>query len=70
MEITGTATDPGVAVVCTIRSKAKAGAAAPIPGLTLLRGRQRPAIDSLSPLSVNRLEASPVQLSEELLPNL
>jgi ESX secretion system protein EccE len=67
MEITGTATDPGVAVVCTIRSEDKPGAAAPIQGLTLLRGRQRPAIDSLSLLSVKRLEAFPVPLSEDLL---
>ena len=70
LEITGTATDPGVAVACTVRSDDKPGAAAPISGLTLLRGRQRPAIDALNPLSVQRLEAGSVPVSEVLLTNL
>jgi type VII secretion protein EccE len=67
LEITGTATDPGIAVVCTVRSEDKPGAAGPIPRLTLLRGRQRPAID---PLSVDRLDARPVPLSGDLLDQL
>jgi type VII secretion protein EccE len=70
LEITGTATDPGIAVVCTVRSEDKPGAAGPIPGLTLLRGRQRPAIDALNPLSVDRLDARPVPLSGDLLDQL
>jgi type VII secretion protein EccE len=70
LEITGTATDPGIAVVCTIRSGDKPGAAAPNAGLTLLRGRQRPAIDALNPLSLDRLDAKPVPLSEGLLTDL
>jgi type VII secretion protein EccE len=68
LEITGTATDPAVAVICTVRSESKPSA--PVPGLTTLRGRQRPAIDALSPLSVRRLDASPVPISDELLTNL
>jgi type VII secretion protein EccE len=70
LEITGTATDPAVAVVCTVRSDDKPGASGPITDLTLLRGRQRPAIDALNPLSTDRLEAQPVQLSDALLDQL
>ncbi|HKH53516.1 MAG TPA: hypothetical protein VKA77_17340 [Mycobacterium sp.] len=70
LEITGTATDSGTAVVCTVRSHNRPGSAAPIPGLTLLRGRQRHAIDALNPLSVDRLEAGPVSLTEAVLGNL
>jgi type VII secretion protein EccE len=70
LEITGTTSDPGIAVVCTIRLQDKPGAAGSVPGLTLLRGRQRPAIDALNPLSVDRLEAKPVPLSEDLLDQL
>lgn len=70
LEITGTATDPGITVVCAIRSDDKPGARAPIPGLTLLRGRQRPALNALNPLSDNRLDANPVRLSEDLLDQL
>jgi type VII secretion protein EccE len=68
LEITGT--DPGVAVVCTVRSEGKPGASAPIPRLTLLRGRQRPAIDALNPLSVDRLDARPTPLPKGLLDEL
>jgi type VII secretion protein EccE len=68
LEITGTATDPAVAVICTVRSESKPSA--PVPGSTPLRGHQRPAIDALSPLSVRRLDASPVPVSGELLTNL
>jgi type VII secretion protein EccE len=70
LEISGTATDPGVAVVCKVRSEDKPGVAAPIPGLTLLRGRQRPTIDGLNPLSVDRLDGAPVPLPKDLLDQL
>jgi hypothetical protein len=70
LEITGTANDPGVSVVCTIRSADKPGATAPVAGLTLLRGRQRPAIDALNPLSADRLDGKSIPLSEGLLTNL
>jgi hypothetical protein len=46
------------------------GASAPIPRLTLLRGRQRPAIDALNPLSVDRLDARPTPLPKGLLDQL
>ena len=64
LEFTGTATDPGVAALCTIRSADKPGATAPIAGLTLLRGRQRPAIDALNPLSVDRLDVNRATVRE------
>ncbi len=73
LEITGTANDPAVAVVCTIRSDDKPGATAPVAGLSLLRGRQRPAIDTLNPLSLQRLDAKsvpPSELSESLLTDM
>jgi type VII secretion protein EccE len=70
LEITRTANDPAVAVVCTIRTDDKPAATAPVAGLSLLRGRQRPAIEALNPLSVQRLDARPVPLSETLLADL
>lgn len=70
LEITGTADDPAVAVACTIRSGDKPEATAPVAGLSSLRGRQRPAIEALNPLSVQRLDPKPVPLSEQLLTNL
>jgi type VII secretion protein EccE len=70
LEITRTGTDPAITVVCAVRSQDKPGVAGPVPGLTLLRGRQRPVIDALNPLSVDRLEAKPVPLSEDLLDEL
>jgi type VII secretion protein EccE len=70
LEITTTGTDPAITVVCAVRSQDKPGAAGPVPGLTLLRGRQRPVIDALNPLSVDRLEAKPVPLSEDVLDEL
>jgi type VII secretion protein EccE len=69
VEITGTATDPGIAVISTVRSEDKP-TSSPVPGLTLLRGRQRPAIDALNPLSVDRLAAEPVSLPWDLLDQL
>jgi type VII secretion protein EccE len=69
-EITGTATDPGIAVMCTVRSEEKPGPGGPIGGLTLLGGRQRPAIDALNPLAVERLDTQPVPLPGDLLDRL
>jgi type VII secretion protein EccE len=70
LEITGTAADPGVAVVCALRSDGRPSAKPPVAGLTLLRGRQRPALNALNPLSAGRLEAKPVPLHPELLNGL
>jgi type VII secretion protein EccE len=70
VEITGTATDPSISVMCTLRSEDKPGAGGPIRGLTLLPGRQRPAIEALNPLAVERLDAQPVPLPGDLLDKL
>lgn len=70
LEITGTAADSGVAVMCAIRFGDKPGARPPVAGLTSLGGRQRAALSALHPLSVDRLEADPVPLSVDLLDQL
>jgi type VII secretion protein EccE len=54
LEITGTATDLRVAAACAIRTDDKPGA---IAGMTPLNGRHRHALDALSPLSAQRLDA-------------
>lgn len=70
LEITGTATDPGITVVCVFRFGDRPSAKPPVAGLTLLRGRQRPALNALNPLSAGRLEAKPVPLHPDLLNGL
>jgi ESX secretion system protein EccE len=52
LEITGAATDLRVAAACAVRTDDKPLA---IAGLTPLHGRHRPALDALSPVSVDRL---------------
>jgi type VII secretion protein EccE len=56
-------TNSGVAAVCAIRSAERPAASAPIRGLTPLRGRHRRALSALDPLSVDRLESTPVPFS-------
>jgi type VII secretion protein EccE len=70
LEITGTAANPGIAVVCAVRTDDRPPRSAPIRGLTLLRGRQRPALTTLHPLSADRLDARPVALPVDLLDRL
>jgi len=70
LEITGTAADPGITVVCAFRSDDRPRAKPPVAGLTLLGGRQRPALNALNPLSAARLEAKPVPLQPDLLNGL
>jgi type VII secretion protein EccE len=70
LEITGTAADPGIAVVCALRSDDRPSAKPPVAGLTLLGGRQRPALNALNPLSAGRLETKPVPLHPDLLNGL
>ena len=52
LEITGAATDLRVAAACAVRTGDKPMA---IAAATPLNGRHRPALDALSPLSVERL---------------
>ncbi|MGH3674830.1 MAG: type VII secretion protein EccE [Mycobacterium sp.] len=54
LEFSGTATKPTVVAGCAIRTDERP-ASAPLPGLTPQRGRQRPALEALHPLSVQRL---------------
>jgi type VII secretion protein EccE len=70
LEITGTAANSDVAFMCAIRSGDKPGARPPVAGLTLVRGRQRPALNALHPLSLDRLDVSPVPLTDQLLDGL
>jgi type VII secretion protein EccE len=67
LEFTKVGGRAAVSAVCAVRSDDKPRAAVPIPGLTLLAGRQRPAIAALNPLSVERLEGKGVAFSAELL---
>jgi type VII secretion protein EccE len=70
LEITGTATDPDIAVVCAVRFRDRPTARAPIAGLAPVHGRHRPALNALNPLSVDRLDAEPVPLADDLLHRL
>jgi type VII secretion protein EccE len=54
LEFSGTATKPTVTAGCAIRTDERPGSA-PLPGLTAQRGWQRPALEALHPLSVQRL---------------
>jgi Type VII secretion system ESX-1, transport TM domain B len=60
----------GLAVVCALRSDDRPSAKPPVAGLTLLGGRQRPALNALNPLSAGRLETKPVPLHPDLLNGL
>jgi type VII secretion protein EccE len=70
LEFGGTNRNPTIAVVCAVRGDERPGAKAPLPGLSPLRGRHRPAVDALYPLSVHRLDTAPAQLPEGLLGQL
>ena len=59
LEITGTGACRDIAAVCAIRTAERPAANAPIGALTSLRGRHRPVLDALSPLSVRRLDVAP-----------
>lgn len=70
LEVTGSATRPAITVGCALRTEQRPAATAPLPGLTPQRGRQRPALESLDPLAVNRIEGAPVALPAGLLEEL
>jgi type VII secretion protein EccE len=55
LEFSGTANQPSVVAVCALRTE-EAPAGPPLPGLRVLRGRQRPLLAALDPRSVDRLE--------------
>jgi len=66
LEFTGTATNPGIAAMCAIRTEDLPAATAPIQGLVPVRGRQRPALEALNPLCADRLDAASVPFSDDL----
>lgn len=58
-----------VAAACALRTDAAPESAAPVAGLTLERGNQRPALQALDPLSTRRLDGhaeAPADLIERL----
>lgn len=61
VELGGTANTPTVAAVCAFRTD-DASANAPLAGLQIQRGLQRPLLMALDPRSVDRLEANAVPL--------
>ncbi|BBX32200.1 hypothetical protein MMAG44476_27557 [Mycolicibacterium mageritense DSM 44476 = CIP 104973] len=67
LEFTGDPARPRISVGCAVRSAEKPKAKAPVARLTPARGRHRPALEALSPLSVDRLEAAPAQPPKSLL---
>jgi type VII secretion protein EccE len=67
LEFTGSPAHPLLTVGAAVRTAERPGAKAPLPGLTALRGRQRPALQALGPRSVARLEGNPVALPRPLL---
>jgi type VII secretion protein EccE len=70
LEFTGTAANPTVSAGCAVRTAQRPGPGAPVPGLTPQRGRHRPALEALAPLSDARLEGDPMAPAAELLDGL
>ncbi|BBY18171.1 type VII secretion protein EccE [Mycolicibacterium litorale] len=70
LDIVGTSKHLEVIVGCTLLTEDKPKARAPLAGLTPQRGRHRPAVETLHPLSVERLEGHPVPVTEEVLHGL
>ncbi|CRZ16684.1 type VII secretion protein EccE [Mycolicibacterium neworleansense] len=60
LEFTGSPADPQLTVGAAIRTQDRPARKAPLAGLTPVRGRHRPALAALNPLSVQRLEGTPV----------
>ncbi|MDP7722809.1 type VII secretion protein EccE [Mycobacterium sp. TY814] len=69
LEIADAGTHRTVAAACALRTDAAPGGTAPVAGLTLERGNQRPALQTLDPLSTRRLDGhteAPADLLERL----
>ncbi|AKS30915.1 type VII secretion protein EccE [Mycolicibacterium goodii] len=62
LEFTGSPTQPKLTVAAAIRTTDRPPAKAALAGLTPVRGRHRPALAALNPLSTDRLEGTPVAL--------
>jgi type VII secretion protein EccE len=70
VEFTGRAAHLAMAAACALRTDDRPGATAPVSGLTPYRGRHRPVLEALRPLSVARLDGVPVPLPDGLLDRL
>lgn len=69
LEIADSGAHYTVAAACALRTDTAPGGAAPVAGLTLERGNQRPALQALDPLSTRRLDGhtqAPADLLERL----
>lgn len=69
LEIADSGAHRTVAAACALRTDAAPNGAAPVAGLTLERGNQRPALQALDPLSTRRLDGhtqAPADLLERL----
>lgn len=66
LEFTGDPSQPQLVVGCAVHTDERPGAKAPVPGLTPQRGRHRPALQALSPLSPVRLDGGPVDALDVL----
>ncbi|MGV0806319.1 type VII secretion protein EccE [Mycolicibacterium setense] len=67
LEFTGSPTQPQLTVSAAIRTQDRPSRKAPLAGLTPARGRHRPALAALNPLSSDRLEGTPAALPQALL---
>ncbi|OBG88998.1 type VII secretion protein EccE [Mycobacterium sp. E802] len=70
LEFTGSPTDPQVTVGAAIRTADRPSAKAPLAGLTPVRGRHRPALAALNPLSTQRLDGTPAAVPAALQPSV
>jgi hypothetical protein len=66
LEFTGDPTQPQLVVGCAVQTGERPGIKAPVPGLTQQRGRHRPALQALSPVSSVRLDGGPVDALDVL----
>lgn len=62
LEFTGSPAEPLLTVCAAVRTSDRPAAKAPLAGLTPARGRHRPALAALNPLSTERLDGTAVPL--------
>lgn len=67
LEFTGDPAAPRLAVGCAVRAAERPDAKAPVNGLTPARGRHRPALEALNPLSTTRLESTTAAVPNGML---
>ncbi|MDV3125740.1 type VII secretion protein EccE [Mycobacterium sp. 21AC1] len=70
LEFTGDPAHPDLTVGAAVRTEERPAAKGPRKGLTPVRGRQRPALEALNPLSAARVEGNATALPQALLTRL